>query len=89
MASYIVAYDLHQQGQNYDCIHKKLQAYGTYWHMQDSVWVLVTDQSTTQIRDNLLSCLDSNDKLFVGRLSGDAAWFGYPDNVTQWLQTSL
>lgn len=89
MATYIVTYDLHKQGQNYDCIIKKLEAYGTYWHMQQSVWIISTSQTAAQVRDNLQVCLDQNDKLFVGRLSGEAAWVGYEDRITQWLKSTL
>lgn len=89
MAAYIVAYDLHAEGQNYTCLRNKLEAYGTHWHMQGSVWIVVTNQTAVQIRDNLNPCLDSNDKLFVGRLSGEAAWFGYGDQVTNWLKANL
>ena len=89
MATYVVSYDLNQQGQNYDCIIKKLKAYGTHWHMQQSVWIIVADASATQIRDNLKSCLDSNDKLFVAKLSGEAAWSGYRQTVTDWLKKYL
>lgn len=89
MASHIVAYDLHKQGQNYDCIIKKLEAYGTYWHIQGSVWIIKSDQTCAQIRDHLKTCLDDNDKLFVGRLTGEAAWVGYPQNITTWLKDHL
>lgn len=89
MPSYVVAYDLHKQGQNYDCIIKKLEGYPTHWHMQQSVWVIVTSQSAVQIRDNLQPCLDANDKLFVGQLSGQAAWVGYNQNISDWLMRQL
>lgn len=89
MPSYIVAYDLHQQGQNYDCLIENLKSYGTHWHMQRSVWIIYADQTSAQIRDKLLPCLDSNDKLFVAKLSGEAAWYGYNDNINQWLQKHL
>ncbi len=89
MAAYIIAYDLHQAGQNYSCLTKKLEAYGTHWHMQGSVWIIGTNQSATQIRDNLSPCLDANDKLFVSRLSGEAAWYGYGDDISQWLKNLL
>lgn len=89
MSAYIVTYDLHKQGQNYDCIIAKLKAYPTHWHMQRSVWIISTNQSAAQVRDSLQSCLDSNDKLFVGKLSGEAAWYGYPDNVSTWLKGTL
>jgi len=89
MATYMVAYDLSAEGQNYECLHKKLKSYGTHWHMQRSVWIVVADQTAAQIRDFLKSCLDNNDKLFVGRLTGEAAWIGYEDKVSKWIKDCL
>lgn len=89
MAVYIVTYDLHKQGQNYECIIQKLNAYGTHWHMQQSVWIIETTQSAAQVRDNLITCLDANDKLFVAKLSGEAAWYGYTSDINQWLKQRL
>ncbi len=84
MATYIVAYDLHKQGQNYACLIKKLEGYGTHFHMQQSVWIIETEQSAVQVRDHLKPCLDSNDKLFVGRMSA-AAWSGFTLEQSRWL----
>ncbi|WP_417625156.1 hypothetical protein [Paremcibacter congregatus] len=57
--------------------------------MQGSAWVIVTDQTSTAIRDNLKACLDDNDELFVGRLQGEAAWKGYSDKISKWLKDNL
>ena len=84
MAAYIVSYDLRKQGQNYECIIKKLEAYKSHWHMQQSVWIVVTDQTHVQVRDHLKSCLDQNDNLFVGKLSA-AAWHGFSEKAGAWL----
>lgn len=89
MATYMVTYDLHLHGQNYECITSKLKEYGTHWHAQGSVWIIKTSTSAAQVRDELLDCLDSNDKLIVAKLAGEAAWFGYPANTTSWLQDAL
>lgn len=89
MPAYIVTYDLHETGQNYTCLIDKLKQYGTYWHAQQSVWVVVTNQSAVQIRDNLMKCTDSNDKIFVAHLGGEAAWTGYPDSTSNWLKQNL
>ena len=89
MAAYIVTYDLHKEGQNYDCLIEKLKSYGTHWHMQRSVWIVATNQTAVQIRDKLKPCLDSNDKLFVGRLSGEAAWHGYGKKISDWITKNL
>lgn len=89
MSSYIISYDLHKEGQNYECLKKKLKAYGTYWHTQRSVWIITTSQTLNEIFNNLKSCIDSNDKLFVGELSGQPKWKGYSDKVTAWLNKNL
>ena len=89
MAAYIVTYDLHQTGQNYECIKKKLETIPKHWHMQGSVWVIETEQTAVQLRDSLLSCLDSNDNLLVALLAGEAAWRGFKDNGSKWLKTLL
>jgi len=89
MAAYIVTYDLHQTGQNYDCIKKKLESFPKCWHMQGSVWVVETNQTALHVRDSLNSCLDDNDNLLVARLSGEAAWQGFKDAGSKWLKKLL
>lgn len=89
MTTYIVTYDLHKSGQNYQCITTKLRAYPTHWHMQGSVWIIETGKSAVQVRDELTACLDANDKLFVGRLGGEAAWTGYRTDETNWIKARL
>lgn len=89
MAAYIVSYDLNKKGQNYDCIHKKIKSYRSYRHIQNSVWIIITDDSATDIGNHLADCLDSNDQLFVAALEGEAAWHGYSQNTTDWLNTKL
>jgi hypothetical protein len=85
MPAYIVGYDLDEPGQKYECLKEKLQSYGAYWRFQKSVWIIVSIESAETIRDNLISCLDDGDKLFVGRLEGEAAWVGYSEKGNAWL----
>ena len=74
MASKIITYDLCSPGRNYDDLYKAIKAYGTWAHITESTWFVKTDDSCVQIRDNLLSHIDSNDRLFIGELTGIAAW---------------
>jgi len=83
MAAFIVTYDLNQHGQKYDCIIKKLEGLGA-WHMQQSVWIVAGNNTSESIRNSLRECLDSNDSLFVGRIT-DAAWNGLSDQAAAWL----
>ena len=85
--SHIVTYDLKSPGQNYEKLYKALESYGTYYHLQESVWIIVSTQKCKEIRDHLMSFTDSNDSLFVAKLTGEAAWTGLSDN--NWLQNNL
>lgn len=89
MAIHIIAYDLHKTGQNYECLKTKLEKYPACWHMQGSVWVIKSSKSPTIIRDELASCLDSNDNLLVAKLHGDAAWRGFATKWSSWLKSAL
>lgn len=89
MAAYIVTYDLAQQGQNYSCLYARLRSYPTHWHMQQSVWIVVTPESAVDLRNTLTACLDANDRLFVARLANEAAWRGYAENVSDWIKNQL
>lgn len=89
MALHIVAYDLNQQGQNYDCIIKKLEGFGTFWHFQKSVWLVEWAGSSYDLANDLEGCLDSNDTLFVSRVTSDSAWSGYDADGTAWIASHL
>ena len=89
MSVYLVTYDLHKQGQNYACLAEKLNAYPVHWHAQGSVWFIETAASAVEVRNGLQSCLDTNDKLIVARLSGEAAWLGYGSDISAWLKNRL
>ena len=74
MPSYIITYDLLSPGQKYDELHEQIKSYGTWARVTESNWIVVTDKSAVQIRDHLLSCIDSGDRLFVVKSGTEAAW---------------
>lgn len=88
MKTYIISYDLTKPGRNYDELYAAIKAYGTWAHINQSVWAVKTNQTAVQVRDRLQQCLDSNDRLFVVRSGTEAAW----DNVicrNEWLKEHL
>jgi hypothetical protein len=58
MSAYVVCYDLLKQGQNYNCLTDKIKSFGTYWNTQQSVWIVISQQSAEQIREYLTPCLE-------------------------------
>ncbi len=88
MARYIITYDLSAPGRNYDTLYERIKAYGSWAHITESSWAIVTAATTAQVRDYLSEVLDESDKLLVGPLGRGASWLGLPKEVTDWLQES-
>jgi len=88
MKVYQVSYDLRKQ-RNYEALYERIKQYDNWCHPLESTWVIVTNQSTAQIRDNLIQALDRDDGLLVTRLTGEAAWYGLSDQVSTWLKQQL
>lgn len=87
MACYIVCYDLRKQ-RNYEDLYKAIKSYGTYAHILESTWAVVSQKTVEQIRNHLAAAIDNDDGLFVIKSGKEAAW----QNVlctSKWLQDNL
>lgn len=95
MATYLIMYDINQEGAGYSAANKALtgrikELFDTWWHHLDSTWIVVTDMTLAQIRDDLEKQIDSNDELLVVKSSGIGAWnFGFSEKARNWLQKNL
>lgn len=89
MNTYLITYDLDNPGQNYSSLISKIKGYPAWAYICESSWGISAFDSAAEVRDNLVKALDQNDKLFVGKLSGEAAWFGLLSDVTGWLHENL
>ena len=74
MSSKIVEYDLRAPGRDYESLYKAIKEYEAWAHITESTWYIKTDSTCKQVRDKLLAVMDENDRLFVGELTGEAAW---------------
>jgi CRISPR/Cas system-associated endoribonuclease Cas2 len=88
MALYSITYDLSYPGRDYDTLSNAIKSYGFWWHQTGSVWVISADNtSTAAIRDYLKQFLDRNDKLFVARLAGEWAAYGFTQEEYDWIKS--
>ncbi|WP_177421020.1 hypothetical protein [endosymbiont of Lamellibrachia barhami] len=87
MRVYQISYDLRKQ-RNYDALYERIKAY-PWCHVLESNWVITTQQSAEQVRDNLAQVMDQDDGLLVTRLSGEAAWRNLGGQISQWLKEKL
>lgn len=74
MNSIIVTYDLRSPGRDYSELYKKLKSYTGWAKITESTWLLKTALSCVDVRDDILSVIDNNDRLFVTKSTGEAAW---------------
>lgn len=87
--SKIISYDLRNSGKNYDALYDKIKSYSAWAQVLESTWFISTSDTCTAVRDNLKSVLDSDDGIFVAALTGVAAWYGLPNNVSEYLKENL
>lgn len=87
MKCYIITYDL-RKFRNYDALYFAIKSYGTWGKITESTWAIVTNQSTAEIRNYLLNFIDNDDRLFVIKSGGEAAW---QNTIAEnhWLQQHL
>ena len=87
MSSFIVSYDL-ISNRDYSKLYEAIRNYGSYAHVLESVWIIKSSSSSTNIRDNLKSYIDSDDKLFVAKLTGESAWKNLSKDVSDWIKNN-
>ena len=81
----IITYDLHKPGQNYEALIAKIKACGAWAFLTQSTYLVMTEKTPVEVRDNLKTVLDSNDSLFVGVAPPPSAWSGLEKEVSQWI----
>lgn len=87
MSSFIISYDLISD-KDYSKLYEAIRNYGSYAHVLESVWIIKSSSSSSNIRDNLISYIDSDDKLFVAKLTGESAWKNLSKEVSNWIKNN-
>jgi hypothetical protein len=73
MALYWISYDLDKPGQDYSDIINRLKQLKAQ-EVTRSDWLLASNRTPTQIKEDLLAYLDNNDRIIVAELKYNAAW---------------
>lgn len=64
MSEYLITYELHKPGQNYESLWKSLKNMNAK-RIKNSVWLLSSNYSLSIVYDILHTFIDSNDKLTI------------------------
>ena len=86
MRKHLINYDLRTPGKDYKELISAIKAYGEWAKICESCWAIRSDDTDSQIRDNLEKHIDQNDRLFVCAFGGWASYVLKKD-VSDWLHT--
>jgi len=73
MDCYIISYDLADDG-DYDALFDAIKEYGTWAHVTESTWAVVTELSAQDIRKDIGQYLPSGSRLLVVKSGVESAW---------------
>jgi hypothetical protein len=90
-ATILIAYDVHPAcGAAYDNLVEAIQSLGAWWHHLETVWIVRSDKTLEQIRDELKSHIGIDDQLFIADITGNrAGWAGINDAGSRWLRENI
>ena len=73
---------------DYESLFEAIKTYGTWGKILKSCWAVVTTKSAEQVRDHLLTVMDSDDGIFVVKSGKEAAWKNI-ECSSDWLKNNL
>lgn len=88
MHCYIISYDLCQPSRDYTSLHEALKKFPNWGKLTESTWAIVSDHNCVEIRDYLMTFIDSNDRIIVIQSGQHAAWNRIIAN-NQWAKDNL
>lgn len=87
MATYIISYDIPQDNNN-DGLIERIKKYGTWAHITDSTWAIVSTDSASNVRDALNRFIPDGGRLIVVQSANIAAWANTMCS-NEWLQKNI
>jgi len=90
MKTFIVTYKLDNYKVSYPIISEKIKSYDRWAKPFDRTWIIKTDKSAVEVRDELVSAINSKGSIIVMDVSG-SAWATARVNikVNDWLHENV
>lgn len=87
-ATILIAYDIHPTSDtSYDDLVAAIHSLGAWWHHLETVWMVRSERTPDEIRDQLQRYIGSDDQLLVLDVTGDrAGWTGINAVGSEWLE---
>lgn len=85
---YLVSYDLCQPHCDYHELYNALHSFPVWGRLTESLWAVISEHSSSEIRNFLGRCIDSDDRLIVIQSGKSAAWTKVLAN-NEWVKENL
>ncbi len=82
---YIITFELKNPGINQQKLTLSIKSAKVWAKLGPTTYLVVSSGSSIEIRDVLLKHLKVGDKIYVSLLDAAAAWYGYGDNISNWI----
>ncbi len=92
MKTYLISYDLGlpETYNDYKTLINYIKSYSNWAKPLKSVWLVKTDKKISQVRDEIRTLVDLNDKIFVINITKIGwATFNISKDVTDWMKNNL
>ncbi len=70
----LISYDLCGVNKNYEALYNTIRSFPKWVRLTESAWVIDTSKTCLEVANMLIANTDDDDRVFVGELSGQAAW---------------
>lgn len=91
MNTFLISYDLGvpETHSDYAALSSHIKSlYSTWSRPVKSVWIIRSSKNAEQIRSEVKTLLDANDKLIVVEMSGNWGTYNISKEVTDWMKNN-
>ncbi len=90
MESFLISFHLNNQ-EDYAKVSEQIRSYPKWARIVDNVWIVLSDNKLTEIRESISSLIDSNGGSVLVVKVTHAAWATYSveKEVTDWMKENI
>jgi hypothetical protein len=88
LSTILIACDIHsEQPSGRNDLAEAIQSLGAWWHHLETVWIVRSDKTPSEIRDKLACQIGADDQIFVADITSiPAEWAGINEAGSNWLK---
>lgn len=84
-----INYDLQAPGRSYQPLYDYIKSFDGWDHLLESLWLVRTSKSASEVRDQLMRLVDTNDKVAVFDVTGVSWATNFSNSRTSWLKSHM